>query len=83
MSNKETLEKFIKKYQKNKTYWSLNEKFDEARNIRVGAKWQQEQNKKFYTEEEVYSIIRMTLGMKESGKTDIEIIEQFEQFKKK
>jgi hypothetical protein len=35
-----------------------------------------------YSEEEVYSIMRMCLGMKESGKTDIEIMEQFEKLKK-
>ena len=42
-----------------------------------------ENQQKGYSEEEVYSIIRMCLGMKESGKTDIEIMEQFEQFKNK
>jgi hypothetical protein len=36
-----------------------------------------------YSKEEVYSIIQMCLGMKESGKTDIEIIRHFEQFKNK
>jgi hypothetical protein len=50
--------------------------------IEFGTKWQQEQDKNKYSEEEVYSIIRMSLGMKESGKTDIEIMEQLEQFKK-
>jgi DUF1680 family protein len=53
MRNKETLEEFIKKYQKNKTYWNLNEKSDVARNIRIGANWQQEQNKKMFSEEDL------------------------------
>jgi phosphodiesterase/alkaline phosphatase D-like protein len=53
MRNKETLEEFIKEYQKNKTYWNLNNKDDEANKIKMGAKWQQEQNKKFYSEEDM------------------------------
>jgi hypothetical protein len=42
-----------------------------------------EKEQQGYSEEKVYSIIRMCLGMKESGKTDIEIMELFEQFKNK
>ena len=57
-----------------------NKGFPKIKAFKDGAKWQQERS---YSEEEVYSIIRMCLGMKESGKTDIEIMEQFEQFKNK
>ena len=45
-----------------------------------GSKWQQ---KKSYSEEEVYFIIRMVSGMKDSDKSTIEIEEYFKQFKKK
>jgi hypothetical protein len=55
----ETLEEFIKKYQKNKTYWNLNEKNDTAINIRIGAKWQQ---KRMYSEEEVEDLIYKVCG---------------------
>lgn len=48
--------------------------------VTLFTKLQQEQ---MYSEEEVYSIMRMCLGMKESGKTDTEIVEYFEQYKKK
>jgi len=44
------------------------------------ARWQAA---RLYDVEEVYSIVRMCLGMKESGKTDIEIGECLERYKKK
>ena len=40
-------------------------------------------NEKMYSEDEVWNIIRMVSGMKESGKSDIEISEYFENNKKK
>ncbi len=48
--------------------------------VNFGAKWKQE---RMYSEEEVYIIIKMCVSMKGSGKTDIEIVEYFEQFKNK
>jgi hypothetical protein len=82
---KETIEELAEKYWKMQYIMALDESTKPyiIQDFIAGYKLAQEQNKKFYTEEEVYSIIRMTLGMKESGKTDIEIMEQFEQFKKK
>jgi hypothetical protein len=56
---------------------------NEAQAIRLIEKYGFEMQEQGYSEEEVYSIIRMCLGMKESGKTDIEIMEQFKQFKNK
>jgi hypothetical protein len=81
MENKETLEEFIKKYQKNKTYWNLNEKDDEARNIRIGAKWQQEQDKKMYSEEDLLSAFEA--GMMFIGEDKGSFREWFEQLKNK
>ena len=46
----ETIDDFIKEYQKDKTYWTINEKDNEAINMKIGAKWQQEQ---LYSKEEV------------------------------
>ena len=46
----------------------------------MGAKWQAA---RLYDVEEVYSIVRMCLGMKESGKTDIEIGACLERYRKK
>jgi len=46
----------------------------------MGAKWQAA---RLYDVEEVYSIARMCLGMKESGKTDIEIGACLERYRKK
>lgn len=51
--------------------------------VKLGAKWQQKQDKNKYSEEEVWSIIRMVAGFKDSNKTDTEISNYFEQNKKK
>jgi hypothetical protein len=73
MSN--TLEEFIKKYQKNKTYWNLNEKSDVARNIRIGAKWQQEQ---IYNKiKELYENENITGFSKRAYAQCLDIVEEF------
>ncbi len=48
--------------------------------FKLGAKWQSE---RMYSENDVWNIIRMVSGMKESGKSDIEISEYFENNKKR
>ena len=48
--------------------------------FKLGAKWQSE---RMYSENDVWNIIRMVSGMKESGKSDTEICEYFENNKKK
>ena len=84
MENKETLEEFIKKYQKHKTYWNLNEKDDEARKIRIGAKWQQD--KKMYSEEElellIYNVCGTVARLQGITLNGNNIKAAFEQFKK-
>ena len=48
--------------------------------FKLGTKWQSE---RMYSEDEVWNIMRMVSGMKDSGKSDIEIGEYFENNKKK
>ena len=48
-----------------------------------GAKWQQEQNKKLYSEEEVHEIILSYQNNVENSPNHITYNEWFEQFKKK
>jgi len=55
---------------------------NESQAIRLIEKYGFEKQEGRFTVEEVYSVIKMCLGMKESGKTDIEIVEYFEKFKK-
>ena len=49
-----------------------------------GAKWQQEQNKNLYTEEEVYTLLNDALwDLSKMGYNQKKLDEWFEQFKKK
>lgn len=67
-------------------YWKNNAEEDYIATpisvLRYISELEKEVDKK-YNLDDVYSIMRMCLGMKESGKTDIEILEHFENFKKK
>jgi hypothetical protein len=88
MENKETLEEAVKYYAHNyfemhdtNNYKALKQGFE------AGAKWQQEQDKKMYSEEEVNNLLYRFLehiGEKQK-RTILNVVpnEWFEEFKKK
>ena len=53
MKNKETLEEFIKEVLQDEFFTNISEHKKAERLIEIGAKWQSEQDKKKYSEEEV------------------------------
>ena len=86
MKNKETLEEAALNHQKGGYEWQ-NEK---RKSFITGAKWQQEQDKNKYSEEEVYNLLEQS--MKDCDIYDLHyhysgdyrnLKEWFEQFKKK
>ena len=82
MKNKETLEEFSRRRfneQKLDTYTSYN--IEDA--IKEGAKWQKEQDKKLYSEEEVHAIIESYQNNVENNPNHITYDKWFEKFKKK
>jgi hypothetical protein len=54
-TKQETLEEFIKKAYLSRLEYCLSVDFEDG--VKLGAKWQQQQNKNLYSEEEVYNII--------------------------
>jgi hypothetical protein len=88
MENKETLEEVAEKYVNNKHKpasgtpdKSIQNFYDCKNAFKDGAKWQQEQDKKLYSGEEV---LRLLTSFKEylSFSDEIDEIEWFEKFKK-
>lgn len=80
---KETLKEFAEKYSVDKRHKKKlsNREFDFAKNDFInGAKWQQEQIKQGYSEEEVINIL---VEFSVEIKSISNITEWFEQFKKK
>ena len=78
----ETLEEFSRRRfneQKLDTYTSYN--IEDA--IKEGAKWQKEQDKKLYSEEEVHAIIESYQNNVENNPNHITYDKWFEKFKKK
>jgi hypothetical protein len=58
MKQKETLEEFIQKsYPKTDSHYDFTVTSKIRNGIRLGAKWQQEQDNNKYSEEEVYDIL--------------------------
>ena len=63
-------------------YWDRQPYNEDA--FKEGAKWQQEQNKNLYSEEEVYTLLNDALwDLSKMGYNQKNLDEWFEQFKKK
>jgi hypothetical protein len=80
MKNKETLEEFALKIAKYENHTNINNEKYEA--IILGAKWQQEQNKNIYSEEDMREVILTSflLGVDRgsySKELEDKLIEQF------
>jgi hypothetical protein len=75
---KETLEEFINKVDTPADF----DQFTFEEGIRVGVKWQQEQDKKLYSEEEVLELIKKAVYKKQNAWKRGELDKWFEQFKK-
>jgi hypothetical protein len=89
MKNKETLEEVAeKRYGTVITNPKKNITVDIHKDLKIGfiegAKWQQEQDKKLYSEEEVLELLNnLRLDSYSHGMGRVEFLEWFEQFKKK
>jgi hypothetical protein len=73
--NKETLEETIERLFK---YYPESSGYRKA--ALIGKEWQQERS---YSEEDMYWAMNMAKGFTDSGKSDVDIRNHFEQFKKK
>lgn len=62
MNKQETLEEFIQKsYPKTDSHYDFTVTSKIRNGIRLGAKWQQEQDNNKYSEEEVYNILEQAM----------------------
>jgi MoaA/NifB/PqqE/SkfB family radical SAM enzyme len=85
MKNKETLEEFAIKIAQ---LFGTKDSFEYIKNsVKYGAKWQQEQHKKLYSEEEVLEFTQKIIQQYKFGNTNIEqmdlLKETLQQFKNK
>jgi stress response protein YsnF len=76
-TKQETLEEVAKNYLKG---WG---EYDDKKAFIAGAKWQQEQDKKMYSYEEMLDITKQAYGMGRSNYTIKAFNKWFEQFKNK
>ena len=83
MKNKETLEEAAEKFYPPKTTDLICSPKLVRDSFITGAKWQKEQNKNLYSEEEVHEIILSYQNNVENSPNHITYNEWFEQFKKK
>ena len=82
MKNKETLEEAAEKFYPPKTTDLICSPKLVRDSFITGAKWQKEQNKNLYSEEEVHEIILSYQNNVENSPNHITYNEWFEQFKK-
>ena len=84
MKNKETLEEAAFNFTADKSIKEICSRMDFVKGSKFGAKWQQEQNKNLYSEEEVYTLLNDALwDLSKMGYNQKNLDEWFEQFKKK
>lgn len=80
----ETIEEAAKNYGKIRNELDYGQLYcNSVDSFKAGAKWQQEQNKNLYSEEEVHTIIESYQNTVENNPVHITYTEWFEQFKKK